>query len=275
MIAPNRETVRGKSARKSHPLKIAAYLLVPITLVALCVWFFSDSNSQQNAQPRQKKAARKQIHAVKPVQKQIPSQKEVVQTNSLSVAWQKYYDGRDTNKWMVVYNPITKQEYLSRVVETGLKNAPPPLYKAHSLNLLDAIAFKPIVSPMANVRIDERFMRDLQEGLLEKITFEPNDSEEAIARKEAMIELQKELIARLKSGEDIQQLISDSLAERNRVANLKQAMRVERANMKRNGIPQEEIDEFVDACNKKLSELGATPLVSKAMLFEQSQQSEQ
>lgn len=200
---------------------------------------------------------------------------EIVETkvSSLSPAWQQYYDGRDTNKWKVVYNPVTKKEYISRIVKTGLKNAPPPLYKTHALNILDAIAFKPINSLMPNVRIDDRYMRSFQEALTEKIVIDPNDPADIRERKAQMIDLMADLKNRIRNGEDIKKLISDSLAERNKIASLKRAMQEERSNMKRNGVPQEEINEFVAACNKRLEECGATPIISKKLMMERIQNS--
>ena len=190
-----------------------------------------------------------------------------IDKSKLSKAWQQYYDGRDTNKWMVVSNRVTHQEYISRIVHPGPKNQKLPLYKAHALNILDAIVFKPISNPMTAVRIDDRYMKSLQEGLIEKITINEDDPDDVKERKQGMIDLQKDLQQRLKNGEDLQQLISDSLKERNNVAALKQAMVSERAKMRREGASEEDIETYTELCNKRLTERGASPMVSRSQLI--------
>lgn len=269
MIAPQNQDKPPKI--KARSIHTTVLLLCGVLFAILGYVIFSPRNDEmpEEASPRVKQHLKKHKRDMASADSVTAKNTDSLPSDAtaeLSPAWKKYYDGRDTNKWKVVYNPLTKKEYLSRIVKTGLKNSPPPLYKSHSLNLLDAIAFKPIVSPMANVRIDERFMKSLQDGLLERITIDPEDSEEVADRKQNMIALQEELKGRLKNGEDIRQLIATALADRNKVASFKQMMKQERANMRRDGASQKEIDEFTAACNKKLSEMGATPLISKELI---------
>lgn len=249
---------------------IAGAAVVVLGLAAL--WIFSGGDAAPKTKDEKTPA---RIKEVKPAVTNKPAAAESpvpIDKSKLSPAWQKYYDGRDTNLWMVVYNPLTKKEYISRKVKTGLKNAPPPLYKARALNILDAIAFKPIKSAMPNVNIDGRYMQSFQEALTEKIVIDPDDSEEVKARKQGMIELMADLKARLKNGEDIQKLIADSLADRNRVAALKRAMKTEIGTMRRNGASEGEIAEFARLCNKRLEEKGSTPIMTSAMLRERMEQ---
>ena len=267
----NCSTRRRRSGKKvsSKSCWEAACIVAVIVIFAgvSTYWPRSDRSQEIKPAPKSTTDATMPKDSPAPVRSQeVVKEEDAIDISKLSPAWRKFYDGRDTNMWKVVYNPITKREYLSRRVKYGRKNAPPPLYHEPALNILDAIAFKPIISVMPNVRIDDRYMKSLQNAMIEGVTIDSDDPEDIKVRKQGMIDLMADLKNRLKNGEDIQKLISDSLADRNRIAQLKQLMHTERANMKRNGASEEEIAEFVKACNKKLEECGATPLVTAALV---------
>ena len=84
---------------------------------------------------------------------------------------------------------------------------------------------------------------------------------------EAMVETLKELRSELKNGGDLKSIINDALKERRRVAGLKDVMIEERARMRSEGVPDEEVVEYERACNKKLAELGAKPMITKELII--------
>lgn len=271
-IAKPRKASSGASM--SGAFKGTLALIIVLAVGAGAYWYVSQP-SVKSMKPIENETENNEIAEVASesqeiVEKQLDQEQDIIDVSKMSKAWQKYYDGRDTNAWKVVYNPLTKKEYLSRIVKPGLKNARPPLYKENALNVLDAVAFRPITSIMPNVNINERFMKSLQAGMIEKISISEDDTEDEKARKQGMIELISELKVRVKSGEDIQELIKESIEERNRIATLKQMMQRERRDMERNGASESEINEFVKACNSKLEENGATPILTKGILQERN-----
>lgn len=202
----------------------------------------------------------------KSVKAEKPVQTNVVVKKALSPAWQKFYDGRDTNKWIVIVDPRTGEERLNRRVRPRRRDARPPLYKSHALNVLDAIAFNPIKTSMSGLRIDGRFKESFQEGIVERIEVLATDSEEIRARKKGMIELRKELIARVKDGEEINKIVSDAIKDRNYVAAYRRQMMTEYGRMKREGDDPELTEAFGNKCNEILEEKGAAPLLTEKVM---------
>ncbi len=245
----------------------AAAVAVP-TLVAL------KTNSEKAPYSTQKAIKRPKTKTKIPTKIQVDAaEKDVVlspiqASNELSDAWQKYYDGRDTNKWIVVKDPKTGKEYLSRLMKPGMKNQKKPLYKAQALNVLNAILFKDPGTPLPGVKIDDRFVKSFQDAVLEKIEISAEDSEEDKDLKLGMIATMDYLKNEIKKGGDIKEIVGEALAERNRIASLKLMMAQERINMKNSGATEEEIADFVEACNKKLAEKGASPLLTRQILQE-------
>lgn len=179
---------------------------------------------------------------------------------------EKLLQGKDTNKWIVVKDPRTGKEYLSRLFKPGLKDRKPPLYKYSSLNELDAIMFKDYGDRLPGITIDDRFVRNFQEAILDKIEINPDDDDETAERKRAMVETIADLKAEIKAGGDLKQIVSDALRERRNVAALKEQMITERRNMRESGASEEEVADFENACNKILEEKGASPMITREIL---------
>ena len=219
----------------------------------------------------QKKPQKKSLNLLAAADK-VVEQVAKESTNVLSEAWQQYYDGRDTNEWIVVKDPKTGKEHISRLLRPGPKNRKPPLYKAHALNALHAILFKDPGTPLPGIRIDDRFVKSFQDALFEKIEITDEDSEEDKLNKQSMIETMDFLKQEIKNGGDIKTIVGDALLERQRVSTLKSLMVQERVKMRNEGASEEEIAEFEEICNRKLAERGASPLLSRKTILERLEQ---
>lgn len=261
--ATDQPVTKKGGAKKPTVWKGLAAGLVVVALGVVCVCVFSGKDDAPECKVAKGQAKIKEVQPALALTNAVAAAPAPIDKSKLSPAWQKYYDGRDTNKWKVVYNPVTKKEYISRRLTYGSKNAPQPIYENHALNVLDALAFKPIVSPMANVHADERFMKNLQQALIDKVEIKPDDSDEIKSRKQAMIELLGELKERLRAGEDLQKVINDSIAERNSIAAFKREVVRERARMEREGASAEDVQMYEQIANKKLAEKGAVQLINR------------
>jgi len=260
-------TVVTSNHRKRSPVILAVSVgLIVITLGSAVIWRFAGAEKD----PVQSKTIVKETHkSVAIVESVSTSRVEVIDSKEeLSPVWQKYYDGRDTNKWVVVKDRKTGKERLSRKVTLGRINQPPPLYKSHALNMLDALAFRPAMSPMLNSRIDQRFQQSFQEGVDEKIEILPTDSEEIKARKQGMLDLRKELVQRVKGGESIETIVKDTIKERNAIATYRRMMQIEYSKLKRDGEDPDVVEAFGDKCNEILNEKGAAPIMTQKRMEE-------
>ena len=271
---PNRFKSESSGKRITIPVRIiVAGLIASSIIIVMWYWFSLDTTKVESG-----------ISSTK-VQKERSAPRSLVTNVSASVtstslkpqeelsdAWKMYYDGRDTNKWIVVKDPKTGKEYLSRLMKPGMKNRKPPLYKARALNVLNAILFKDPGTPLPGIKIDDRFAKSFQDALLEKIEIADSDSEEDKQLKLAMIETMDLLKQEIKNGGDIKKIVGDALAERQRISTMKQMMIQERVNMKNSGASEDEIAEFEKECNRRLAEKGATPLLTRQLLLERIKQ---
>ncbi len=267
---PQNEPSVGR--RPSRVMGIALGLL--FIVVALSAWYWF-SKEEPKVKPTTTQAKPKKAKIISPPLPASTNSNVAAKPNKeMSEAWKKYYDGRDTNKWIVVKDPKTGKEYLSRLMKPGLKNRKPPLYKTHALNVLNAILFKDPGTPLPGMKIDDRFVKSFQEAILEKIEISNEDSEDDKRLKLAMIETMDFLKNEIKNGGDIKQIVGDALAERQRISTLKHMMIQERANMRNTGASEEEITAFENECNRRLAEKGASPLLTRQLLLERLEQKE-
>ena len=271
----SRSAAKGASSSSSPMLirgVIAGIVVVAGALAAL--WFMSHATQPQKIDTDKKvdKTKLDQLAGEGRRPDYSPIEKEKKEPVKELTEDERLLAGRDTNEWIVVTDPNTGKKHLSKLMHPGLKNQPPPYFERHSLNIIDAIQYCEMGDPLIGVEIDDRFMRDFQAALLEKIEINKDDDEDRVAHKEAMVETLKELRAELKNGGDLKSIINDALKERRRVAGLKDVMIEERARMRSEGVPDEEVVEYERACNKKLAELGAKPMITKELIIKKGRE---
>ena len=238
-----------------------------VLLVGVSVWFVKRKAPERDQVQAETGGQKKVVEATPLAQLRGESQKERPQKIKELTEDERLLAGRDTNEWIVVTDPNTGKKHLSKLMRPGLKNQPPPYFARHSLNELDAIQYCEMGDPLIGVEIDDRFMRDLQEALIEKIEIDKDDDEDRVAHKEAMKATLKELREELKKGGDIKAIITDALKDRRRIAGLRDAMIEERQRMRSEGASEEEVVEYERACNKRLEELGARPMITKELMI--------
>lgn len=246
--------------------------LIVVVLAGVSVWIVTRKSAEPNRGRAESDAKAKEVKTTSvakhreessPVSAPNVSAPKVIELSED----ERLLAGRDTNEWIVVTDPNTGKKHLSKLMHPGLKNQPPPYFERHSLNIIDAIQYCEMGDPLIGVEIDDRFMRDFQAALLEKIEINKDDDEDRVAHKEAMVETLKELRSELKNGGDLKSIINDALKERRRVAGLKDVMIEERARMRSEGVPDEVVVEYERTCNKKLAELGAKPMITKELII--------
>ena len=177
-------------------------------------------------------------------------------------------EGLDTNKWKFVRNPVTGEEYISRILRPTEFIENKRLYTNQALNEIDAIMFGDMSDPLVGVSIDSRFMDQLAKAFVNGVEEKAEDSEEVVARKEEMKSTLAMLKNALKNGEDVASIVEVALREHRKVAAFKDQMREERRIMRDSGASEQEIEEFEDACNKKLEEFGSSPMLTRRLAEE-------
>ena len=264
---------RKKSSAPSKPLPppVLRGAVAGIAVVALAAVFYLVLGNRDEKPQENKSEKTKLIREVTPsVKSPVETVQDVgggnVEPAKVLTEDERLLQGKDTNEWIVVTDPNTGKKWVSKLMHPGLKNLPPPLFQHSSLNELDAIINDDMSDPLPGIVIDDRFVKDFQEGMFEKIEVTDEDDEERAERKTQMTETIKFLQEQIKGGADLIDLVNDALKERRRVAAFKDVMKEERARMRSDGEDESVIADYERVCNEKLKELGAKPMITKELI---------
>ena len=106
-----------------------------------------------------------------------------------------------------------------------------------------------------------RFKDQFLASLSKPIVIGPDDSPEDVARKKAVIETREELKERLDKGEDIGQVMREAEAEARRLFDYRRTLQKElAAAFKERKFDANDMQDYVDAANKMLTDNGMKPL---------------
>lgn len=120
------------------------------------------------------------------------------------------------------------------------------------------------------------FERDLPKALADRIEILPDDTPDIIARKEAVMEAKKELMAALRDGEDPSEILKAARDDVNRLADVRDNLLVTVAELKQEGASEQEIEDAVAAANRMLEAHGIDrPLVSPRTMRERAEAARQ
>ena len=244
-----------------------------IVLAAVSIWLH-----HRKAEPAPKKTVEKvttkktvdrprRIQSAKtpvPVVTNKPLTKEEKRAKQLKQIRDKYGDNIPDNLKPVVYyleNP--PQQIFEPAKSKG------DIFKRQSEREIAALILtEPGTWFMRRPNFGDRFDSDFKASLNEKIEFSDSDTEEERALKEAVIETKNELLQRATSTEkpsDIMNAFAGSLYE---LGQYRRTLQDELGRLKRDStISDADIESFVNAANKMLTDRGAQPIKMPKMIL--------
>lgn len=244
-----------------------------IVLGAVSIWLH-----HRKAEPAPKKTVEKvttkktvdrprRIQSAKtpaPVVTNKPLTKEERRAKQLKQIRDKYGDNIPDNLKPVVYyleNP--PQQIFEPAKSKG------DIFKRQSEREIAALILtEPGTWFMRRPNFGDRFDSDFKASLNEKIEFSDSDTEEERALKEAVIETKNELLQRATSTEkpsDIMNAFAGSLYE---LGQYRRTLQDELGRLKRDStISDADIESFVNAANKMLTDRGAQPIKMPKMIL--------
>ena len=118
---------------------------------------------------------------------------------------------------------------------------------------------EPVIGDFA---YDERFVKSFKDSLKEPIEILDTDSEQDREMKEAVIETKKELKARMDAGEDIAQIMNDTMDEFRRLGRYRHDLQAELGEITRDTekYSDQDVHDFTEAANKMLEREGIPPI---------------
>lgn len=143
--------------------------------------------------------------------------------------------------------------------DSFLKNKHQPkrkLFKHHSENYICGLMRTPLGVPIVRGRLPKNFDEDFVKSYAEEIKIEPEDTEEDIALKQAMIDFKEEVKDQIANGASVSQMVLDSREEQNRLAEYRKNLMRTIADLRREGATREELNEAREAANIMLDNKG-------------------
>lgn len=109
-------------------------------------------------------------------------------------------------------------------------------------------------------RYGGRFKEDFLKALEKPIAITSEDSEKDRGLKEAVIAAKRELADALARGEDVERIMADARAELQDLMLYKMKMRQQFNDLRRKCTSDEDVELYLEACNKMLEERGIAPI---------------
>ena len=130
------------------------------------------------------------------------------------------------------------------------------LFKHHSENYICGLMRTPLGVPIVRGRLPKNFDEDFVKSYAEEIKIEPEDTEEDIALKQAMIDFKEEIRDLISSGESVSEIVLDAREEQNKLAEYRKNLMRTIADLRREGATREELNEAREAANVMLDNKG-------------------
>ena len=130
------------------------------------------------------------------------------------------------------------------------------LFKHHSENYICGLMRTPLGMPIVRGRLPKNFDEDFVKSYAEEIKIEPEDTEEDIALKQAMIDFKEEIRDQIANGESVSKMVLESREEQNKLAECRKNLMRTIADLRREGATTEELNEVRKAANVMLDQKG-------------------
>ena len=114
----------------------------------------------------------------------------------------------------------------------------------------------PLGMPVVRGRLPANFDEDFAKSYAEEIKIEPEDTEEDIAMKQAMIDFKEEVKEQIANGESVSQIVLEAREEQNKLAEYRKNLMRTIADLRREGATREELNEVREAANVMLDNKG-------------------
>ena len=115
-------------------------------------------------------------------------------------------------------------------------------------------------------RYDVNFEKDYLESLKEPIIITRDDSDEDRALKQMMIDTKIEIADRMRNGETLKDILEGARNELQRMAEYKRSLQLMMAKDVKDGMSEQDLDDYIKAANIMLEQNGIAPLRNTSIL---------
>ena len=249
----------SKGGNKPSGVFKGALAGIIVVVAAVGAWYYL-SQKQETAQPepKTKKAVKIAEVTPAPATTNVTAQQPVVTSNETPAP---------VEKPLTVHDRLAKRKFGENniVVTSKVQRVKSryEIFKHRSENHLALLATIPMGATLVGSRrFDERFMRDLDAALSEKVEILPEDSEYDRNLKLSVEDLKDEIRKRKAAGEDIAQVLDETFKEIQKLGIYRQQIEsmVRKTMREDKTLSDHDVDDLVGAANLMLEEKGIAPI---------------
>lgn len=238
--------------------------LVLVLVIGGVAYLFVTQDMPKAKEPTEEKVEKKAIEVVEP-----EIAEKVVEEVKIPEKPKKFWevDASQTNGFTRMQQRKWEKEHRpppGYTNNTSRTEAPPSyaIFDHHSENTIAAyLTMTPGDTMVGTPYYGKKFTEDFMESLKTPIIIDRDDTPEQAELKRLMIETKIDLANRIREGEDLGQILLDTHEEYQRLASLKNEVRMELLKLKNDpDVTMEDVDDFYQAANTVLENRGIAPL---------------
>lgn len=268
-------TVPKNSTKKNY---CPFYLIVPVSLcvVGIVAWLFVSPSEikEPETTPKTEKKKIVQSTQVKPVKVEPEKPKEEVvmkrdRKGNLR-PWKKpetYRDEKGVLRYKAGGARAPEKDEFKNAVKINTPSNIPRFKHQVEHEIATLLTIEPGGALFGSVRYDKRFEQDFVNSLMEPVKIEEDDSEEDKQLKKDVEATKRELAQRIKAGEDLATILTETREEIRRLAAIKQdIMTIAREELSKAELSDSDVKDYYDAVNKLLEQKGIAPINANSLM---------
>lgn len=271
-IRQQNSNLRAETDNRRSKIKYVIAIVGAALCVGLCIILFINDNADRSAEKsaNQNAPIREAIPAV------ISNQVAKIEEKPLHPNEETYVDAHGVKRYKIgngaIYDPTKKTRKVNPFRDAdGNKRfgSKYTIFESRTQNeIARLISMKP-GSTMFGTRIyDKEFEAEYLESLKQPIKIEPSDTPYQVELKKNMIEVNKEIQARMAKGEKLSAILGEARDELHRLAAYKRDMQKQVSTLIEShpDYTENDINDLVSAANKMLRDNGVSEISSKRFL---------
>lgn len=250
--AANQPTVKKDGVKTPSKVKGIVAGVIVVVVGAVCIWMFSGENEKS---PSKEKAEKSHVRDVSE-----KKEKESVKVQPKSRHDAKWKPEAEPDKTANVPPPAQAARDVIEFGKLHEKFFGRPLFKSRSDNflagLLSATPGDCFIEPSIPADFDEQFKKSLND----KIERQPEDTEDDIAVKEAVMAVKDQLKACLDKGQAPSEVVQDAYDDLRKVYEYREQLQNNLALLREAGSVKD-VEDYLAEANEMLKEYNSPPIV--------------
>ncbi len=268
-------TEGGSSKSKKPGVKRGLAAGVIIAVLGCAIAWFLTRDTVKQPEPEVQKQKKEKVTTLPDVVIQTAEEVVAPITNVVEkkIDDDKYRDERGILRYKATGTRAYDPDRPTRKINLNMGKDGKPLYKPSPFKtraeneIYRLIKIEPGETLFGERRYDEHFEAEYLKSLETPIVIEDEDDEDTVAAKKAMIAVKEEINERMKNGETLAEILTETKSELKRLADIKRMIRAELIESIKSGdCTEKDVENYLNAANMILEEKGIAPIKENAII---------